>query len=538
MAQFLTMVKLEFALKFPKADKGKRLFVRILDALAIILGLLIVSALILFVFYTLLNLCIQGGLTQEFLVFFIFLIQILQLLFGLGLLTKTLYFSADSASLLKLPVSGEKIFLSKILFAYFYVTMLSSIIMVPVLIMFGILTGQIWLFYLMIPVVCLLCPLLPFVLCTIFALPTMYIISFLKNKFVLMLLMYVALMAVGFITYMNLLQLLIKLLDTSASAALLTSESVSAVKDFAFYFFPEVLLKNILLNINFVKSLLSYALAGFLLISLIVMLAKKMYVKVLLNNVESENTYMTKKTKIKRVSVARALFEREFLNIFRSVNYSFQYLAIILTTPLMVYFSNAIASQIGADRVGAGILPGISLLVLIMFLSMGVSFSATSITREGDKFFHTKIIPVKYRKQITIKVLLYLIVAIPCIFLSCFVLYFFNFLTLIESILYSISIAFIIIGNICYGIEKDIKNPKFKYVGNQEYTGANRNIITSVGIGMVISMIMGVAAILFSFFLSLDFIYYVLFGFAVPYAIIQSLVLFIKVEKNYQAIEA
>ena len=152
-----------------------------------------------------------------------------------------------------------------------------------------------------------------------------------------------------------------------------------------------------------------------------------MYVKVLLNNVETENTYMTKKIKIKQVSVAKALFNKEFLNIFRSVNYSFQYLAVILTTPLMVYFSNSIASQIGADKIGAGILPGISLLVLIMFLSMGVSFSATSITREGDKFFHTKIIPVKYRKQIAVKVVLYLIVAIPCIFLSCFVLYFFNF---------------------------------------------------------------------------------------------------------------
>lgn len=538
MAQFLTMLKLEFSLKFPKVDKGKSLFVRILDVLAIVLGLLIISALVLFVFYTLLNLCIQGNLVQEFLVFFIFLIQILQLLFGIGLLTKTLYFSADSASLLKLPVSGEKIFLSKILFAYFYIAIISSIIMIPVLIMFGILTSQIWLFYLMIPIVCLLCPLLPFVLCTVFALPTMYIISFLKNKFILMLILYVSLMAVGFITYMNLLQLLMTLLDTSASAALLTSQSISAVKDFAFYFFPEVLLKNILLNVNFLKSLITYVLSGVLLISLIIMLAKKMYVKVLLNNVETENTYMTKKIKIKQVSVAKALFNKEFLNIFRSVNYSFQYLAVILTTPLMVYFSNSIASQIGADKIGAGILPGISLLVLIMFLSMGVSFSATSITREGDKFFHTKIIPVKYRKQIAVKVVLYLIVAIPCIFLSCFVLYFFNFLALLEAFLYALSISFIIIGNVCYGIEKDIKNPRFKHAGNQEYTNTNRNVITSVGVGLIISMIMGITAIIFSFFLSLDFIYYVLFGFAVPYAIIQSLILFIKIEKNYQAIEA
>lgn len=538
MKQLFTMIKLEFALKFPRVDKGKRLFVRILDAIAILAGIVLIGALILFVFYSLLNLCIKGGLIQEFLVFFIFLMQILQLLFGLSLLTKTLYFSSDSASLLKLPVSGEKIFLSKIFFAYFYITMISSVIMLPVLIMFGILTSQALLFFLMIPVVCIFCPLLPFILSTLFALPTMYIISFLKNKFVLMLLTYVLLVAGGFITYMNILQVLIKLLDTNASAALLTSETISSVKDFAFYFYPEVLLKNLLVNVNFIKSLAVYILGGALLLYIIILLAKKMYVKVLLNNVESENTYMTKKVKIKQISVSAALFEREFINIFRSINYSFQYLAVILTTPLMVYFSNAIASQIGAEKLGAGILPGISLLVLIMFLSMGVSFSATSITREGDKFFHTKIIPVKYRKQIAVKVCLYLIVAIPCIFLSCFVLYFFNFLGLIEALLYSISISFIILGNICYGIEKDIKNPKFKYVGNQEYTGANRNIMSSVGVGLIISMIMGVVAIVFSFFLSVDFIYYVLFGFAIPYALAEALILFVKVEKNYQKIEA
>lgn len=538
MKQLWTMIKLEFVLKFPKMDKGKRLILRIFDLIAILLGILVIGGLVIFVFYSLLNLCINGNLTQEFLVFFIFLIQILQLLFGLGLLTKTLYFSADSSSLLKLPVSGEKIFLAKIFFAYIYITALSSLIMLPVLVMFGILTSQAILFYFMIPLICLFSPIIPFILSTLFALPTMYIISFLKNKFVLMLLTYIFIVAIGFITYMNILSVLIKLLNASESAALLTSETISSVKDFAFYFFPEVLLKNILVNINFLKSFAVYLLGGILLITIIILLARKMYVKVLLNNVESENNYMTKKTKIKEVSVVSALFEKEFINIFRSINYSFQYLAIILTTPLMVYFSNAIASQVGAEKLGAGVLPGISLLVLIMFLSMGVSFSATSITREGDKFFHTKIIPVKYRKQIMVKTALYIIVAIPCIFVSCFVLYFFNFLSILETILYSVSISFIIIGNICYGIEKDIKNPKFKYVGSEEYTNANKNVISSVGVGLIISIIMGITAIVFSFFLSFNFIYYVLFGFAIPYALIEFIILFVKVEKNYQAIEA
>ncbi|MDD4110669.1 MAG: hypothetical protein PHS54_03860 [Clostridia bacterium] len=538
MNQLLTMIKLEFVLKFPRVDKEKRLSMKIIDGVAKCLGIGLIVGLIIFVFYTLLYLCIRGNLEHEFLIFFIFLMQIIQLLFGLSLLTKTLYFSSDSSSLLKLPVSGEKIFLSKVLFAYLYITAISSIVMLPVFIVFGVLTGQVFLFYFMIPFICLLCPILPFILSILFALPTMYVISFLKNKFILMLITYISLIGIGFITYMNILELLLRLLDTSTNAALLTSEAISSVKDFAYYFFPEILLKNILINVNFVKSFLAYALGSGLFIYIILLISKKMYTKVLLNNVENENTYMTKKVKIKKVTVAAALFEREFINIFRSINYSFQYLAVILTTPLMVYFSNSIASKIGVEQIGNGILPGISLLILIMFLSIGVSFSATSITREGDKFFHTKVIPVKYKKQIAIKVCLYSIVAIPCIFLSCFMLYFFNFLTLLDAILFSISISFIIIGNICFGIEKDIKSPKLRYVGNQEYTGTNKNVLSSIGVGLIISIIIGVAAIILSFVFSLNFVYYVLFGFAVPYAIIEILILFLKVEKNYHKIEA
>lgn len=537
MDQLLTMIKLEFVLRFPRLDREKRLYMKIIDWISKCLGIMIIIAIIMFIFNTLLSLCIRGSLEQEFLIFFFFFIQIIQLFFGLALLTKILYFNSDSSSLLKLPVSGEKIFLAKVLFAYIYVTAISSVVMLPVLIMFGIMTAQIFSFYLMIPFICLICPILPFILSILFAFPLMYIISFLKNKFFLMLFTYVSLIALGFITYMNLLELLLKLMDTNATS-LLTNEAISSVKYFALYFFPEILLKNILLDLIFVKSFLAYVLGSGILIFVILALSRKIYTKVLLNNVESENTYMTKKVRIKQLSVTTALFEREFRNIFRSINYSFQYLAVILTTPLMVYFSNVIASKIGVKQIGNGVLPGISLLILIMFLSIGVSFSATSITREGDKFFHTKVIPVKYKKQIAVKVCLYTLVAIPCIFVSCFVLYFFNFLTILDTILFSISVSFIIIGNICFGIEKDIKNPKLKYVGNQEYTGTNKNVISSVGIGLIISIIIGIAAIIVSFVFSLDFVYYVLFGFAIPYAVIEICMLFSKVEKIYQKIEA
>lgn len=538
MKQVLTLFKLEFALKFAKTDKKKNIFVKVFDAILIIIGLAAVAGLVMFMFNSIINVCIESDLADEFLVFFLLIVQIIQLFFGLGLLTKTLFFNTDSSSLLKLPVSGEKIFIAKALFAYFYLTFLSTIIILPVLIMFGIMNACSALFFVMLPIICLLVPVLPFILAIIFALPTMYLISFLKSRFLLMLISYVLIVALGFVIYMQLLQMILALLNQNDAGTILTLDKVTAVKNLAHYFYPEVLLKNILTGSNFAVSLIITIFLSASVLTLLFILARKIYVNVLLNNVESENTFLHKEIKLKETSVTSALFKREFLNIFRSVNYSFQYLAVVLTTPLMIYFSNSISAKIGAEQLGSGLLPGIAILVIIMFLSMAVSFSATSFTREGENFFHTKIIPVSFKKQVFVKLCLYMIVTIPSILVSCLILYLVGTLSLSSMFIYTLAISLIMLGNAGYGIEKDLKNPKFRYVSNGEMDSTNRNVISSVGLGLIIALVLGVSAIIVSYIYSLNFIYYILFGFAIPYSVIETFMLFFHLEKKYSNIEA
>lgn len=203
----------------------------------------------------------------------------------------------------------------------------------------------------------------------------------------------------------------------------------------------------------------------------------------------------------------------------------------------MVYFSSEIASSIGVAQIGAGVLPGIIVLVLIMFLSMGTSFAATSVTREGENFFHTKLIPVKYSKQILIKFLMYIIVSIPAIFISTFILAFANFIDYISALLIALSVSMIIVGNICSSISLDIKRPQFYFLEGGEVTATNRNINSSIGVGFIIAMIVGIACIAISFFVSVPSMYLVLYGFGVPYMAIEIFTLFFKLEKRYRSIE-
>ena len=537
MRQFLTLLKLEFIVKNPRRTVGGKLWPKIVRWIILLLGLSVVIGIMLFAFKSVINICVKSNIEQEFIIFYTFIIQTIQLLFGLSLTTKTLYFSADS-DVLKLPLDGKIIFLAKITYLFIYELAFTALLNIPMFLMYGIITAQGAGYFLMLLPNVIFFPIIPFLLGLILSVPTMYIVAYLKTKFVVMLLIYVMFVVVGFTLYIYALKFVLGILQSGEIVDVFSSQIILSIKAVANFLYLPVLFKNSLLLYRFVPS----ALINFTLIlvlgGLIIYFANKIYLKIVLDNSESGGSVYSRKIKIKDRSITNALFFREFLTIFRSVNYSFQYLTIVITTPLMVYFSNKIASSIGVDQLGQGILPGISVLVLIMFLTMGSSFAATSFTREGGNFFHTKIIPVSYTKQVTVKFLLYVIVAIPSIMISCIILAMVGFLSYLDACLIGFAVSLIIVGNIAGSMLLDIKHPQFMYLDGKEVTTTTKNVNTSLSIGFVIAALMGVGSIVVAYIVSMLAIYFELFGFAIPYILIEVFGLFYKLEKRYTNIEA
>lgn len=536
MSQFLTLLKLEFLTTKNRTGKGARLFPRIFKWFILLLGAGIIGGIALFAFNSVIRTCLKAKIGDEFLVFFIFIVQLAQLLFGLSLTTKTLYFGQDN-DLMKLPIKGIKIFLAKVAYLYIKEFFFSFVIGVPVFIEYGILSGQGVAFYCMLPLVSVLLPLIPFLIALILSVPTMYVVGYLKNKFIIMLVMYIVIVAVGFFLYSSVLKFILVVLQSNDASAVFSSSLVLGIKSVASYLYLPILIKNIMLGYRLFASLLICLTLCLLLGVVILYAANRIYLSILLKNSE-ENHSFSKKIKIKERSVSKALFFREFLTIFRSVNYSFQYLTIVITTPLMVYFSNSIASNIGVESIGKGVLPGISVLVLIMFLTMGTSFAATSITREGGNFFHTKIIPVPYKKQVFVKFMLYVIVAIPSVLLSCLTLAIFNFLSYLDALLIALAVMFVIVGNVASSISLDIKKPQFMYLDGKEVTQTTKNINQTLSQGFIIAALMGVGGVIVSLMVSIPSLYLVLFGFSVPYISVEVFRLFFRIEDRYRRIEA
>ena len=520
---------------------------RVLKIIAMLFFCGILEVGIAFLFKFLLLTAQTGGLENEFLMLYIAIMQVVQLVFGLSKITKTLYFQNDK-ELLRLPISGIKLFSSKIIFLFIYELIFAFLFGLPALIVFGIQIGSGAAFYSCLPLSIVAIAVIPFCLSLLLSALIKKIIKFLSNKFKILFVFYLIAIVFAFILYIKILQAFVGLLDSGGVSSFLSAEKIVGIKNVFHYFYLQVLIKNILIGVNFVPSLISYLAIAIILLVCVIWFAKHFYFKALLDSVQGKTTAFKKVTKIKHKSPQKALFHKEFLTIFRSPNYSFQYLTVVCATPIMVYFCNLIATSVSVGEFGKGIIPGISVLVLIMFLTLGCSFSATSVTREGENLFFTKIIPVSYKNQIKIKFFVHSIVGVASAVVSSLLLAIIPqnifgggektfFLSIESAAGLAVAISLIVMGSIAASISIDIKKPRHKFLGSGEVVGTNPNINTSLLVGFSIAVILGVCCLVVALLCSLPIFFCVLFGFAIPFFVLEMIFLFRNITKKYSQIE-
>lgn len=540
MNTFKALFKLEFLNKKSQRSAKKSVARSILKVFGYVFFISFLCLILSILSNSLISTFKQVDMQNEILVFYILFIQILIIIFSIGKVVKTLYNQIDYNKLLHMPIKPSVLFITKSLYLFLSNFVISAVLTLPFLICFGVKTMQGMMYYIMLIPSLIFIPLIPFVVSMLLSLPFSRLSSLLRNKFLFTLILYIIALGIGFTAYYFLIMNLVTLFNAGDNvSSVLSADLVNGLKSFANAMFLQQLFKYMLIGSG-VKAVQSFAiLFSILFVScfIIVMFAKKKYGKVIKTLIEMQVNCFKKEVPIKERSPKMAFFVKELLVIFRSQNYSFQYITIAVTTPLMVYFSNLIVASIGVSKIGKQILPGISVLVLIMFLAMATSFSASTITREGDKFIYTKLFPVKYSQQITMKFLVYVMVAVPSTLVSCILLYIGGFLTIIETLVIGIGVSLIQIGNIALSISIDIKSPKFSYVGDYELVESNSNMSKSLIASFLIAFLLGITTIIVSYCCSIEIKYIVILGFAIPYTTYQLFWLFFRLNKKYKRIE-
>ena len=511
MQSVRTLVRLEMRARFgsrvdttPKDKAGK--------ALGIIFTLAIYAILVTGIYFLAAMFVRRSDMPFEFLVVAMTFTVCVTTVVAIGNVVKNLYLSGDNELLLRFPVNGKEILLAKSIYCFIHNVVINLLIMIPVCAIYGAVSSAPVGFYFVAIAVMIVAIPLPYAIANLLAIPVMMLMNLVKNQFLLVLILLIAAICGVFILYMTALSGVLEYMRDEGEG-MFSPEVMSIFRNFADGAYPfrwyAMLLGGWFSGYSAKDAGLAF-LYIFLITAAISVAAyfvtTRTYYKIILIGIETEKVSFQKKIPNIRRSVFGTLLHREFFLILRSFNYSFQYLAMAVAAPVMVYYCNDLAATMGKNTVGAAIVPGLTLLVIIIFSAIIVSFASTSISREGSAFYHTKIVPVSYTTQIFAKLVLYAAVGTASVVLSTVVVAAAFGTEEAGRLLTSLDIGCIFIISemitlalTCLAIASDVKSPTFNVVGDGEMVSANKNMVLSLVVGIVVAALFGVFTMIFSF---------------------------------------
>ena len=453
-----------------------------------------------------------GGMLYEALVLLVTAIFIFMLFTGISSTIKVLYYKGDNEILMRYPVSGAEVFISKTLFLFLSQFIVTTVVMAPFLVAYASVSGLGAAFYVKIPVPILLMVFINFFLSNILAIPIMHLTNRIRNKFILIIIGLAILVTAGFALYMLLFNSMVTYMNDTAFSVF-SDDMVAVIETVAKWLIPAKYFADVMVG----KELyIAYpALIGMLGLTLIgmIFIIYFLYAKTLLNNVEVEGSAFKHVTKNRRRPIFVTLLRKEFLQVFRSVNYSFQYFVLACAMPVMIYFCNEITGRLGENQIGEQIALGMTMLVMLIFATVITSFAATSTSREGDNFYHTKVAPVSIQKQLFAKFTMFFLVSFAANAVCAVVLYFTKQVNLTDAIWLFVMVELVAIAETLIAMRMDIAHPYFNLSGEGEVVNNNASTTLAVAMGFAVAVVIGIICMFLGYLGNTGF------SIEIPYAI-------------------
>ena len=441
----------------------------------------------------------------------IFLNLAFVLLLGFGIIQtiitslNILYFSKDLDFLLPLPITPQKVILSKLNCLVVSQYMTSALLVLPGLIVYGVLLNFGASYYIISGLALLLFPLIPVALISFLVTIIMKFTKIIKNKEI-----------VQYITVFLTLFLIIGVSGISgenSSEELANSllQTNGFVQSFSKVFPTISLVMNSILNYSNVNGIINivilatFSIGIYYIISLII---SKLYAKTVI----SITTVKNKKTKkienieeIKTNGIFLSYLKKEFKLLVRNPIFFMQCVLpsiifpIIITVPAIIELKNTTPDMALLQSDFSNIINTnfgfMCFMIAILVFYLFNYTSITAISRDGQNAVFMKYIPVSLEKQIMYKIMPGILLNIlPIIYVLIFGIICIPGLEL-KTILYTAVVAILInILNNILMIIVDLKNPKLKWITEQAVVKQNFNMFFAmafIGVETVLLVLLG-----------------------------------------------
>lgn len=428
---------------------------------------------------------------------------------GVKQIYSALVSSNDCDVLIYQPISQQHLFLYKLIKIYIGQIVSTLLVLLPSAIVIDVLSasvGGFW-YYLTVVFHLLLCPLLGCAIAALFTVPFNGIMRFVQRKFVLHLILYVIVLALGFWLYGIFLSVLTDLIQTGELLYVLDSSTVNAVAAVAAKFYPVKFFSNMLFGQNVAVSLLSVlgicAVAGVVTYFVI----RAMYFKVLQQKLEGDIKIFRKKKSVAKIhSPLAALVKKEFLIILRTPTYAFAYFATTFTLPFMVYVCANLMRSMVATLPNVALINcdfEIAIFVIAMFSVLTNTFCTSNISRDGKMFSMLKTMPVDGHLVVKAKLLFCSVVSVASVLVSCIVLLCVSYLNWWQALVIFAVASLLDIAEIAFATKRDLAKPHLPQNDRDEVTEDNNNVSAVTLLGLVCAVLLGGGALAMSLILSL-----------------------------------
>ena len=438
-------------------------------------------------------------------------------------LTKALYFSEDNRVLITLPVSNNKIFISKLLVFFFYELKRSFTFTIPIIYGCAInvfISGGINVFtfiWMIIPIFMIVS--IPVLLGALLSIPTMIVVRLINKHLIFKIIVALLLLVVYIGLFIN----IIRVIPESIDLNLIWSDMRINIMKFLSSFEQ----KNVFIAwvtrtligestkfgkfaITF-KTIIKVSIVALICVVLYFsayFISRPIFFSMMSKNFEF-NKDSHKVMKNKKHSALIAFNIKEFKISIRSLEISLNYLIVFTTIPLLVLIMNTIFKAIDKNIFGVYMSFAFNVLLITFPMLLSNGLIATLYSKEGRAGYIKKTKPSNPLIALTSKLTFNIVLAIPCVVIStlifasyvkdCSELFptFLSPLGIKNIVLLILGFLFIYYAHLFYSATIDIINPLNEMYATTGEDFNNENETKSSLVGVVISVIFSLFAFIF-----------------------------------------
>ena len=427
------------------------------------------------------------------------------LIFGIISMLNVVIFARDNDFLSSLPVRRSEIFLAKLFVVYLDELLVCAAMFLPTCITFGVTVGAGPLFYVFMPLVLLVMPVFPLLICTLLVFPIMYIVAFFRRHTalaaVLMIIFFGGVMAAYFKLVSGM-----PTEDEEMISIVLTPQLIGLMKGVWQYFVPARFAVGLMLGADWVLQGVLFLLCSALALGAAVAVAVPLYRRAGTLQSEVRAKGHGKAVNQQQSSAVKAMIIKDFKQLIRFPAFAFQSFAGVIMVPLITaILPGMMVGEIQTDV--DMIIPSAMSVGMIMFYGLmllsGTNYVASAaFTREGDTFYYNKILPVAPRDIMRAKLIFADIVTAVGTVLTAISAVAFAGVGVLEGL--GIALCFMTFGMAmnAFGIKRDLARPKLVWSNVNEALKNNFYMTVPMFIGMGVGFVLLILAIMMTIFAS------------------------------------